>query len=384
MRKQNKKILTFILGLFVFLRAITLIAAFYGTKLLKFNTASFPTADWETFMPKFNFPLIWSWANFDGFHYLTIAEKGYLFGSTQAFFPLFPILVRLGKVLIGNFLLSGLLLNHLFFAASLCVFYKLIRLDFKKKVGFWALIFLTFFPTSFFFLSLYTESLFLLLVLLSFYLWRKKRHFLAGFVGALASATRIAGIFLVPAFLYEIRKPPVTSRQSPVWKKFFYALLPSIGLLSYMFYLKSKFGDPFLFAHVQEGFGGGRQTDKLVLLYQVFWRYLKMVLTVNRTNPLYFTVWLEVGSAALFLALLVFAYFKKVRKSYLIFAILAYLLPTLTGTFSSMPRYVLGLFPGFIALALIKNKTLRFAWLATSLILLFICTIMFTRGYWVA
>ena len=376
MKKQDKKLLAFIFVLAAFLRVLTLVAAYTGLKTLPFKH-SFPYVD--AVLEKYGSPLFWSWANFDGVHYLMIAREGYIFGLTQAFFPLFILLVRFSGKIVKNPLAAGLLLNHLFFAVNLYVFYKLIRLDFKKEVGLWTLIFLSFFPTSFFFLSLYTESLFLLLVFSSFYLWRKKRHFMAGLVGALASATRITGIFLVPAFLHEARK----SEKSQI-SKYLSAFLPSIGLLGYMWYLKSRFGDPFLFAHVQEGFGGGRQTDRLILLYQVFWRYFKMVLTVERNNPLYFTVWLETGSTALFLALLFFAYFKKVRKSYLIFAGLAYFLPTLTGTFSSMPRYVLGLFPGFIALALIEKRAFRLAWLALSLFLLFVCTAMFTRGYWVA
>src|SRR3989338_7634876 len=33
------------------------------------------------------------WANFDGVHYLSIAERGYV-QYEQAFFPLYPVLVR--------------------------------------------------------------------------------------------------------------------------------------------------------------------------------------------------------------------------------------------------------------------------------------------------
>lgn len=376
--KRKDRILETVILLFLLLRAITLIAAHLGIKLLPFKH-SFPYAD--AVLLKYGSPLLWSWGNFDGVHYLMIAEKGYVFGLTQAFFPLFILLIRFFNIFLDNRLLVGLLLSHTLFIASLYILYKLIRLDFKKEIAHWSLIFLAIFPTAFFFLSLYTESLFLFLVLSSFYLLRKKKYFAAGIIGALASATRITGIFLVPAFLYEIAQSRKLKAKS---LKHFSAFLPSIGLLSYMWFLKSRFNDPLLFAHVQEGFGGGRTTGKLVLLYQVFWRYLKMVLTVDRTNPLYFTIWLEVLSALLFLGLIVFAYFKKIRKSYLIFAVLAYILPTLTGTFSSMPRYVLGLFPCFIAVALIKNKFFRFFWLAISLGLLFACTMMFTRGYWIA
>jgi len=145
-----------------------------------------------------------------------------------------------------------------------------------------------------------------------------------------------------------------------------------------------KFEDPFLFAHVQSGFGAGRETGKLVLLYQVIWRYVKMIFTVDKNNPIYFTVWLEMLASLYAIGLLIWGYIKKVRPSYLLFSFLSFLLPTLTGTFSSMPRYILVLFPIYIVLATIKNKYVRYLILSIHFILLFICTMLFTRGYWIA
>lgn len=218
----------------------------------------------------------------------------------------------------------------------------------------------------------------MLLVLLVFYWWRTGKIWQAGIAGALAAATRIVGVFLVPALLFEWWQK---NRKSP--KQAVAALLPVVGLGLYMRFLKQNFGDSLLFAHVQEGFGAGRTTGKLVLLYQVFWRYAKMVVTVDRGNPIYFTVWLELMVAAGFLGLLLWAWYKGIRKSYLIFAFLAYVLPTLTGTFSSLPRYVLVLFPAFMAVGQLKQKWYRL-WLVISGGLLIISTALFTRGYWIA
>jgi hypothetical protein len=52
-----------------------------------------------------------------------------------------------------------------------------------------------------------------------------------------------------------------------------------------MYYLKANFGDPLLFFRVQPHFGAGRAGGRLILLYQVFWRYLKMLLTVEKLTP---------------------------------------------------------------------------------------------------
>lgn len=358
------------------LRVLTLLAALGGQQLLAFKD-SFPYA--EAVLVPFGPPLLWSWANFDGVHYIMLAQKGYVFGLTQAFFPFYPLLIRWISKILQNELITGLLISHLAFLGASAVFYKLVRLDFSQKVANKTLIVLALFPTAFYFLSLYTESIFLLFILAAFYWWRKGKTIKAGLAGMLAAATRIVGIFLVPALLFEWWQSKKRSKSQLVP-----VLLPVIGLGLYMRFLKNKFGDALMFAHVQEGFGAGRTTGKLVLLYQVFWRYAKMVFTVDVHNPIYFAVWLELLAAGGFLVLLAWAWYKGIRKSYLIFAFLAYLLPTLTGTFSSMPRYVLVLFPAFIVIGQLKNQWLFRFWLLISISLLLVSTALFTRGYWIA
>lgn len=357
------------------LRAITWVAAAAGLQWFPFKS-SFPFD--ESVMEKYS-SFIWPWANFDGFHYLTIAQSGYVFGQIQAYFPFYSLVVRQVSRLIGDYLLSGLLVSHLAFMSALFMGYRLIRLDYSSRVARQTLLALTFFPTAFFFVSLYTESLFLLFIFLTFYWWRKGKTWAAGFAGACAAATRLVGIFLVPALLYEVWQ---AKKRSP--KAFLTALVPSLGLLGYMAYLQWRFGNFLLFTQVQAGFGSGRTTDKLVLLYQVLWRYGRMILTVDPRNPIYFALWLELLTAIGFLGLLAWAWRQGVRKSYLIFSLLSYLLPTLTGTFSSMPRYVLVLFPAFIIIGQVRHQRLFHLWLAISIILLFISTALFTRGYWVA
>jgi hypothetical protein len=343
-------------------------------------------------------PGLWTWANFDGEHYLAIAHHGY--GNLeQAFFPFYPWLI---KTLVAPFreslfalLLSGLTISHVAFLIALFLFYLLVQLDFGKKIAQLAVIFLLVFPASFFFGSVYSESLFFVLALGSFYAARKKHWWLAGVLGAFASATRIVGIFLLPALLWEWweqrknQNSPASPSEAGRAKlktqnliNLVFILLIPLGLLFYMRQLAINYHDPLMFYRTHSAFGAGRSTDKLILLYQVFWRYFKMMAT-TKIDPLYYTVWLEFLSAAGFLVLLVFSYLKKIRISYLIFAVLAYMTPTLTGTFLSMPRLVLVLFPCFISLALIKNKLFRLLWLVTCCLLLAVTTIFFTRGYFV-
>ncbi|MEK6808088.1 MAG: hypothetical protein AABY14_00205, partial [Nanoarchaeota archaeon] len=79
--------------------------------------------------------------------------------------------------------------------------------------------------------------------------------------------------------------------------------------------------------------------------------------------------------------------FKKIRLSYLIYAMLAFLLPSIQGSFSSLPRYVLVLFPAFLAFALWLDgvpKALKLIIYLGLIIGLFVETTLFVRGYWVA
>jgi hypothetical protein len=150
-----------------------------------------------------------------------------------------------------------------------------------------------------------------------------------------------------------------------------------------MRFLGEKYHDSLMFFHVQPYFGAGRTGGKFILIYQVFWRYLKMI-AVTKLDYLFFTVWLEFLVSVGFLVLIVLAHRRKIRISYLIFSLLAYVVPTLSGTFLSMPRYVLALFPGFIYLGLIKNNFLKYLLLVAFSLVFVISAALFFRGYWVS
>lgn len=329
---------------------------------------------------------VYSWANFDGVHYLTLAQKGY-FGTAliQAFFPLYPLVIRFLETIQGNFLTSGLVISNLSFLLVLFLFKKLLRLD--GHDSFLAIILLLLFPTSFFFGALYNESLFMVLALASFILARKKHWWLVALTVSLASATRVVGIFLLPALLWEFCQSEIASKKkinSKIWLGLVIILLGSTGLLAFMFYLNQAFGDPLYFFHVQAEFGAGRQ-ESLVFYPQVVWRAIKILLTARPFDFRYLIYIQEFLAGVGGVLLLIWGY-RKVRFSYLLFALPALLLSTLTGSFSSSPRYLLVCFPIFIigAQLLKKNRILKWSWLILSGLLLLLNTALFLQGYWVA
>lgn len=327
---------------------------------------------------------IYSWANFDGVHYLTIINQGYFgTGLIQAFFPLFPISVKITRQIINSPILAGLIFNLVIGFSLLKVWKKTVQLELGIADQHWPVYLLFLFPTALFFNAFYSEALFLFLVLTSFLKARQGQWLAAGITAALASATRIVGIFLIPALLFEFWEQ-YHSFAKKYYLEIISILIGALGLISYMIYLQYRFHDPLYFYHVQAEFGGGR-AESIVLYPQVVWRYLKILWTARPFDLKYFTYLQEFMFGTLGLVGIIWSWFK-VRKSYVIFSGLAFLLPTLTGTFSSLPRYYLASFSALILLIkILKDQPReRYLWLTFSTLLLIFNTILFIQGYWVA
>lgn len=335
----------------------------------------------------FLLPQLFSWANFDGEHFLSIAIFGYK-QLEQAFFPIFPLIINffaspfysnLASSLLSSAVV-GLIVSNASFLIALILLFELLNLDYSKKISLLTLIVLVIFPTSFYFGALYSESLFLLLTVSSFYLARKGRWIEASFIGALSSATRVFGILLLPALLVE------AWQQKVALKKVIWIFLIPLGLIIYMIYQYLNFGDPFAFYNLQKVVGEQHQSG-VILLPQVYFRYIKMLLTVDIQNSIYQTIVLEFMVGIIFFLLPIYGYFKKIRFSFLVYAMAGFLITTIQGSFSSLPRYILVLFPSFLALAIFVSnlpKLFRIVFFIVSLIILFLETTLFLRGYWVA
>lgn len=378
--KELSKIF-YIFLFWIFLSSFIIILA---PKILPYK-ASFP---YSTELNNYGMPFsLEKLANFDGVHYLTIAKNGYLGTALiQAFFPLYPFLIASFNLVFHNYLLSGIAVSHVFALFSFYLLYYLVKDEFNQKFAFNTVLIFAFFVSSFYLRSLYNESLFLTLILSSFLAAKKKNYLLAGILGGLASATRIVGIFILPSLLLMIYLKDKSN-----WKAYLKVSISIFGLLSYMIYLKWQFNDYLYFFHVQSEFGASRQTQ-LVLLPQVVYRYFKIFMTVRPIDFKYFAYVQEFLLSIFTIVFLSINSFlawknKKQELPYLLFAMMACFLPTLTGNFSSMPRYILVCFPLFIYLAIKlenKKKSIKFIYLTISLIFFIINLILFSQGYWVA
>ncbi|OGK41520.1 hypothetical protein A2954_00775 [Candidatus Roizmanbacteria bacterium RIFCSPLOWO2_01_FULL_37_12] len=379
-----------IILIFLIWRVLIFIPLIVGNKYLPYRANSSFTNIWHYTKPYFpvDSPLLYPWANFDGVHYLAIAAQGY--SNNERFFPLYPMLISIvSKFFAGSSafgpveFFTALFLANIFFVLSLINLYRLILLDFKESVARLTVFYLLLFPTSFFFVSIYSESLFLLLLLLSFYFARQKKWLQASLCGMLVTVTRPVGFAIIPALFFEFFKTELSKNKNFSFKKFMPLLLLPLGIISYLVYNFYRFGNAWYFLKAQGELGNSRSVNALVFPLQTIYRYFKILLTVPRVQYEWWIALLELTVFVISCVLLYIAW-NKVRTSYFIFAAIAFLIPAFSGTFTGLPRYLAVLFPLFIALALSRNRIVIVVYTVCASLLLFILLMLFSRGFYIA
>lgn len=316
--------------------------------------------------------LIDIWARWDAVWFLQIAEYGYSpVDGSAAFFPLYPLLIAAFKPLFfGNGVLAGIFISLACCLAAFYFLYRLVELDFNRGVARRAVFYLAIFPTSFFFQTIYSESLFLLLTIGCFYLARRREYALAGSLGALATLTRSAGILLlVPLAIMYMQDRQWKWRQ--IRFDALYLLLVPLGLGVWMLYLGLRFDDPLLFSSAQsnwlrgltfplEGFRQGLMEALYgidTIISSPDRSYLPRMDADMKLWATYNVI--NFGFALAFLGLCVAA-FWRLPLAWSAYALAILLLPLSTPStyvpLFSMPRFMLAAFPLFVLLALWGEK----------------------------
>jgi hypothetical protein len=236
-------------------------------------------------------------ARWDAAWYEVIAHYGYrpdlgaFTSSRAAFFPLYPLGLRAFAAIGVPLVLGGVLFSLVALALALYGIHRLTTLELARvggrsllgaapaaadgsraglaraDVARLAVMATAFSPMAFYFSAVYSESLYLALSVGLFYAARRGRFALVGLLGALAAATRSAGIvLLLPAvmlYLYGPRedRPPdfplargLAVRYRPRKDLLWLALVP-VGLALYVAYLGLAGGDPLSPFHAQDVWG---------------------------------------------------------------------------------------------------------------------------------
>ncbi len=340
--------------------------------------------------------LLTPWANFDGVHYLAIAGRGY---DTEArFFPLYPMLIELFSLKAEPFsfwqVTAALILSHIFFILVLYLFALLLKEEKREKLIVPTLLTLLLFPTSFFFVSIFTEGVFLCLVLAAFLFARKGKWVEASICAALLCVTRLVGVFIIPALIVELLDQQKVLSFTPLTlhlntlvgtlKKGWMLLIAPVGLVLFSWFNAEKWGEWLYFFRAHGELGNSRSVGGLVTPLHALVRYGKILTSLSTVQYEWWVALAEVSTFLLFFWLLVVAWKKKIRVSYLVFAWLCFLLPTFSGTFTGLPRYVLILFPAFMILGEVKNVWLKRGYVVVGILLTILCVAAFSRGYFIS
>lgn len=389
-----------ILGLFILWKTIVYIFVFLAVLIIPLQLKFTAAMDFGVRLPYY----IWVFGNFDGMHYMEIARNGY-HNLEHPFFPLYPLSIKLIFSIFNLFksyipyLIAAQFVSNLSFIVSLYIISKLVLLDNKKKISGLILLAIIFFPTSSFYAATYNDSLFFLLATLTIYFSRRKNWIISSIFGALATLTRLNGLALIFIIIIEYFSLENLNNSWDYKKNFksalaflsfnkiiksriLFALLIPFSFFGYLAYTHLSFGDwNLVFSSMQVW-----NQQHITFPGQVVWRYLKIIFTTPNIQFNYFVAILEFLFVLFYIFMLVYSY-KKIRFSYWVFFAVSILIPSLTGTFQGMPRYGLHIYPLFLSMALfLEKKDLKYKiiYFAISILLMFLFTGFFTRGYFVA
>jgi hypothetical protein len=329
-----------------------------------------------------------AWYRWDSGHFTAIASNGYDAAWRTAFFPLFPLLERAGAFLTHDPFIAGLIISNLAGLGMLVVLYRLVQEDFDAERAFRTVLYLSVFPTAFFFAAAYNESLFLLLTLLSFYHMRRGNWWLAGLFGLLASLTRSAGLVLFLPCCYEYLR----QHQFSI-KHIRFDSMSSLGILAglgiFALYCYYKFHDPLSFSHAQVAWNRHLHAPWRGLINSFMVILNRHVLSFDSIHNV-----IDLSACLIILALVVLCFVGpwKFPRAYWVYGLYAVLIsiyslifPTDGGVpLAAFSRYMLEVFPAFIVLAALgKKQWFNLYYLVLSVSLLSFLLLQFLTGRWI-
>jgi Mannosyltransferase (PIG-V) len=327
--------------------------------------------------------LLASWARWDAVRYLDIARYGYPNPIQTAFFPLYPLLIRVGMLPFGGAgaYPVGLLISNIAFFFALWELRVLAERECGPEVASRTAVYLALFPTALFFFAPYNESLFLLLALSCFLALRRGQWWLAGGMGLLATLTRSAGVFLVVPMVVEY-----FSQRGWQWRRLRLDVLAiglvPVALVIYGFYCWLQLGDPLVFVHAQAHWG-----RTLTWPWSALW--IQQALLAESQAVSFFQAHDLIDlTATVMIMVLVALGWRRLPLSYSLYALallMNFLLFPLAfnDALASNQRFALEVFPAFITLGLLVRRPAThqaILILFTGMLVLF--SLVFLTGRW--
>lgn len=219
------------------------------------------------------------WVASDAQWYLAIAEDGYptrerfknqgrsrgpkLIANTDerlkyAFFPLWPVTIRVARWVIRDWYAAAYVAANLLSLAALMLLFRLLAQKMSRQAAFWSVVLLAASPFAMFLHVPFTESLFLLLSVLTFQACAARRWWLAAVWVGLALVTRPNGLALTIVPPLALAGDIWRDRARP-WRRvgslLFGAMLAAIPPGLFLWHNAARTGDAFYFSRAIEWWG---------------------------------------------------------------------------------------------------------------------------------
>ena len=328
-------------------------------------------------------------ARWDTGWYVGIADGGYRATGPDSrypnivFFPAYPLALRAVTTLIHArhrpfvFEWAGVCLSIGFFVCASIYLFRLAleHHHLSPTQGMMAVALLAAYPFAVFYGAVYTESLFLLTVLATFYHAHRNQPLRGSLWGLLAGLTRPTGMLVSVPLAVMLWQRESSKGTRPSITAFAPALAPLIGAALYSAFLYSLVGNPLAWMQAQHQWG---RTG-----YAVWMDIAQLhAITTIPAAELYLRDHLNVvlnGSAIVFVVLLLPLVTVRLGWPATLFVLIS-ILPGLSfGGLMSMGRFTAVIFPVFLALASIRSQTICWICLITfSLGQAFVSSMFFT------
>ena len=385
-RARLLRAIRYSVGVFLVLRVALALVSLAGVGLLPSIGNEVGVAGWppNPVTPGLH-NLVTAWERFDGLWFLGIATQGYDIGGQSAvFFPAYPLAIRaLSPVLGGHPLAAALVISHLAALGSFVLLYLLTATEYDEAVARRAVVYLAVFPTSFFLIAPYSESLFLLLVLATMLAARRGRWAIAGAAALLAATTRNLGVLLAAPLVVEAVQQASERGRRSLLRSLPWAIGPVLGLGAYLLFWHLSAGEWLAPVLEQQGVWQRRPTFPLVTL----WRGTAEAFRFVGAYPggYHLLDWLVVVPAlagAVWVAL-------RARPLYGVYTWLSLLaplsVPFIPRPLMSVPRFLVVVFPILWAPAAwsARRPGVGAGIVAVSAALLGLMTVLFVNWYYV-
>lgn len=297
------------------------------------------------------------WGLWDTGWYVKIADTGYPYNlntevARWGFFPLYSLLMRILNILTGDSYISGLIISNICLFITCIFLYKLVLLYNDDKTALRSVRYLFLFPGAFILSGVFSESLFLMLAVITFYFSRKGKWHLAAIAGFFFAFTRSNGVFILLPILYEYLSSKGFRFKDIRLDIIFLFLIP-LGIILFSLFCYYRTGSFSAYVY-------SKQTRFRMALGNPL-SSLHLCLTSGDISLIFNAVFSIISLLILFFS------YKRLGFSYRLYGILLIFIPLLyacgrselkpvVGSMTGMVRFAVPIFPFYILFAKLGEK----------------------------